>query len=184
MNHPRYSFAMCTVAEDDGKQYLYVSGGQDSANQIQNSVERYDPQTNIWTEIPSMSAPRVCHGLAAVRDSADGKLYLYAVGGYNDIDGRLKSVDRYDFETKVWSNVTDMTVARNCPAVGVVTKADGTDTLYVFGGMLESSTRSTSVEMLHTDGQLYQMNPEWSIVDRMEMTTPRGDFGVAIVTVE
>ena len=38
--------------------------------------------------------------------------YLYAVGGWNDDDDRLSSVERYDEEKDEWEAVADMSTAR------------------------------------------------------------------------
>jgi N-acetylneuraminic acid mutarotase len=78
------------AAELDGK--IYVTGGAADINR-NNPVATahvYDPQTNAWTPIASMSKPRYSHQLLAV----GGR--LYAIGG---------GVERYDPATDQWQVV-------------------------------------------------------------------------------
>ena len=67
----------------------------------------------------------------------DGK--LYAVGGYNDDDQFLSSVERYDPALDAWEEVAPMAVERSTPAMGVL---DGK--LYAVGGY--GGGRLSSVE--------------------------------------
>ena len=53
-----------------------------------------------------MATPHETHAMAVL----DGK--LYAVGGYNDDEGRLSSVERYDPATNAWEAVAPMATAR------------------------------------------------------------------------
>ncbi len=39
----------------------------------QRSAERYDPETDQWTQIANMVVPRAFHGMAA----AGGKIYVF-----------------------------------------------------------------------------------------------------------
>ena len=48
----------------------------------------------------------------------DGK--LYAMGGYNDDDGILSSVERYDPALDAWEAVAPMGTARNSPLAALV----------------------------------------------------------------
>ncbi len=70
-----------------------------------------------------MMAARSAVGVAVL----DGK--LYAVGGYNDDDGFLSSVERYDPALDAWEAVAPMAEARYKLAVAVL---DGK--LYAVGG--------------------------------------------------
>ena len=71
----------------------------------------------------------------------DGK--LYAVGGGNDDDGTLSSVERYDPATNAWEAVAPTASARQAAAVAVL---DGK--LYAVGGRgpLGLTGRLSSVE--------------------------------------
>ena len=70
-----------------------------------------------------MATARQAHSMAVL----DGK--LYAVGGFNDDDQFLCSVERYDPALNAWEAVAPMAVAREAPAVAVL---DGK--LYAVGG--------------------------------------------------
>ena len=69
----------------------------------------------------------------------DGK--LYAVGGFNDDDGWLSSVERYDPALDAWEAAAPMAEAREAHAVAAL---DGK--LYVAGGMGPGFNRLSSVE--------------------------------------
>lgn len=61
-------------------------GGLDDVN-CYRTVERYDPQSDEWTEVCSLRSPRGGVGVAPL-----GK-YLYAAGG-NDGSASLQTVER------------------------------------------------------------------------------------------
>ena len=67
--------------------FVYPGGFDD--NSPLESVERYDPVTNKWTFVSSMSCPRGGVGVAAL----GGR--IYAVGGH-DGSNYLNSVECYD----------------------------------------------------------------------------------------
>ena len=62
------------------------TGGLDDVN-CYRTVERYDPQSDEWTEVCSLRSPRGGVGVAPL-----GK-YLYAAGG-NDGSASLQTVER------------------------------------------------------------------------------------------
>lgn len=59
---------------------------------------RYDPKTDMWTAVASMSISRDAVGVCLLGDK------LYAVGGY---DGQtyLNIVEAYDPQTNEWTQV-------------------------------------------------------------------------------
>lgn len=68
--------------------FLYlIVGGWCSGDAI-SSVERYDPQTNEWRMVASMSKRRCGVGVSVLDD------LLYAVGGH-DGSSYLNSVERF-----------------------------------------------------------------------------------------
>ena len=74
MNVPR-----CGAGSVNLTNRIYTVGGFvvltfDSSKE-RRDVEVYDPQTNTWTELPSMFRPRRSHAVAAL----NGKIYV--VGG-------------------------------------------------------------------------------------------------------
>ncbi|KAL6032112.1 hypothetical protein STEG23_011067, partial [Scotinomys teguina] len=80
---------------------LYAIGGHDAptsnlTSRLSDCVERYDPKTDMWTAVASMSISRDAVGVCLLGDK------LYAVGGY---DGQtyLNIVEAYDPQTNEWT---------------------------------------------------------------------------------
>jgi hypothetical protein len=76
---PTARFDLAAVAGSDGR--IYAIGGSvgSTPDSILRTVDAYDPATNSWSAVPSLSAPRT--GLAAAV-GADGR--IYAIGGAID----------------------------------------------------------------------------------------------------
>lgn len=55
-------------------------------------VESYNPVTHEWSKLASLSNARAYIGAAVL----DG--HIYAVGGRNDHDGTLATVEKYNIE--------------------------------------------------------------------------------------
>lgn len=91
---------------------LYAAGGYDGSVFL-NSVESYDPMTNVWTNVCSMQVRRSRVAMVATY----GK--LYAIGGYDGISN-LTSVEMYDNETDSWKMVVPMCAHEGGVGVGVV----------------------------------------------------------------
>lgn len=72
---------------------IYMVGGTDteSGSEISSS-DSFNPVTREWTELADMNIIRSDMALV----SLDG--YLYAIGGFNDYDKELNSVERYSPE--------------------------------------------------------------------------------------
>ncbi|XP_037938704.1 kelch-like protein 5 isoform X2 [Teleopsis dalmanni] len=90
--------------------YLYALGGHDCPASNPSvcrteTVERYDPATDTWTLICSLSIGRDAIGCTLLGDR------LMAVGGY---DGHqyLKTVEEYDDETNEWTQAAPLTYSR------------------------------------------------------------------------
>ena len=103
--------------------FLYVIGGVDEHSNWLGTVKRYNPDTNMWQEVPSLSYPR--SSICAV---ADGR-HLYAIGG-NSNSGFMDTVERYDPKEKAWHTVTSTLEKRVGAGGAAVSKK-----LYVFGGL-------------------------------------------------
>ena len=88
---------------------IYVTGGENNVRNSENSVCMYDPQTNTWTQLASMSFARRCHASAAV----DGKLYVF---GGMDAEEELDSVEFYDPTSDRWTLVSSLPSACHSPA--------------------------------------------------------------------
>nr|WEX30361.1 Kelch-like protein 4-A-3 [Carassius gibelio] len=83
--------------------FLYAVGGHDApasnhCSRLSDCVERYDPKTDTWTTVSSLSVPRDAVGVCLLGDR------LYAVGGY---DGQtyLNSVESYDAPNNEWTEL-------------------------------------------------------------------------------
>lgn len=77
----------------------WAVGGWCSGDAI-SSVERYDPQTNEWRMVASMSKRRCGVGVSVLDD------LLYAVGGH-DGSSYLNSVERWAAHSYSWLTITD-----------------------------------------------------------------------------
>ncbi|XP_078033559.1 kelch-like protein 5 isoform X2 [Augochlora pura] len=97
---------------------LYALGGHDApatnpkASRF-DCVERYDPKSNTWTRVASMSSPRDAIGVCVLGDR------LMAVGGY---DGQkyLTLVEAYDPYRNEWDPVAPLKAGRAGPPCVVV----------------------------------------------------------------
>jgi|GEM_PF-1504607 len=102
----------------DGK--IYAIGG------FNNSVEAYDPTTNTWTTLASMSTTRMNFQTEVV----DGK--IYAIGGQNNWStgkNSLSSVEVFDPDTNTWTTLASMSTTRHWFQTEVI---DGK--IYAIGG--------------------------------------------------
>ena len=54
-----------------------------------DKVESYNPVTKEWCSLAKMKVPRAYHGVIAL----DG--FLYAVGGFNEFTGSLRTVEKF-----------------------------------------------------------------------------------------
>lgn len=102
---------------------LFVVGGRDHHGHILNSGEKYDPETNQWTQIPPMSHARVGFGLVAIDDK------IYAIGGSNDMSDPMTCLEEFCIYTNKWRTLPEMSLKRAWSAYAVVNKK-----IYVIGG--------------------------------------------------
>ncbi|XP_061763129.1 kelch-like protein 5 isoform X1 [Nerophis ophidion] len=84
--------------------FLYAIGGHDApasslTSRLSDCVERYDPQTDVWTAVASMSVSRDAVGVCLLGDR------LYAVGGYDGLV-YLSTVESYDPQTNEWTQLS------------------------------------------------------------------------------
>jgi len=157
------------------KRYLYGVGGSNSDNTSFDTMMRYDPSNDAWTTaVASMHTARKRLGVGAVTHSNDRKQYLYAVGGYNNTDSQLQSVERYDPSNDTWTEVSPMGTKREGLAVGVLAGSDGKQYLYAAGG------KDGSGNLLDTVERYDPSNDEWEEVASMQ--TNRKDFAAGVVT--
>uniref|UniRef100_A0A3Q3H161 Kelch-like protein 20 n=1 Tax=Kryptolebias marmoratus TaxID=37003 RepID=A0A3Q3H161_KRYMA len=137
---------------------LFAVGGWCSGDAI-SSVERYDPQTNEWRMVASMSKRRCGVGVSVLDD------LLYAVGGH-DGSSYLNSVERYDPKTNQWSS--DVAPTSTCrTSVGVA----------VLGGYLYAVGGQDGVSCLNIKYHLHflvTLKPGHSSENRWHTVSPMG----------
>ena len=97
-----HTATLITVA---GKEKVLVAGGRNSDGNL-NSAEIFDPATNKWTSVASMSTTRAYHTATLLQN---GKV-LVAGGHYNSTD--LKTAEIYDPSTETWSSTGSMLSVR------------------------------------------------------------------------
>eukprot|EP00747_Dinoflagellata_sp_TGD_P124356 gnl/TRDRNA2_/TRDRNA2_173963_c0_seq8.p1 gnl/TRDRNA2_/TRDRNA2_173963_c0~~gnl/TRDRNA2_/TRDRNA2_173963_c0_seq8.p1 ORF type:complete len:411 (+),score=44.03 gnl/TRDRNA2_/TRDRNA2_173963_c0_seq8:52-1284(+) len=101
----RDSFIAATV---QGK--AYVAGGSIAQTQgvvVADSVECFDPSSNLWTAVQPMLTPR--HGAAAAVIA--GKLYI--LGGVDVNQEFLGTMERFDPESGEWTSLPSMMSRRH-----------------------------------------------------------------------
>ena len=84
---------------------ILTAGGM-CKNHPLSVVEQYDLQTNSWTVLCQMDTG--CFGLASC--FSHGR--MYAIGGYNDTEGYLNSVQCFNVKQNKWTSVAPMIEAR------------------------------------------------------------------------
>lgn len=112
---------------------LYVVGGieftvEDGRRRC-NTVHKYDPVTNTWTQLASLSSRR--SSVCCVNDEH----YVYAIGGLGD-DGFLNALERYNPHLDTWSSLEPMSEKRGC-ASGIYLNGK----IYIFGGTVDAFSR-------------------------------------------
>lgn len=109
---------------------IYVVGGCSSSTpaQFYNAVatlEVYDPATDTWERLTSMSIPRIGPAVA----SLNGKIYVF--GGFNrDTWSANDSVEVYDIATNIWTTGASIPTPRSWMKAVVLDNK-----IYVIGGV-------------------------------------------------
>jgi YVTN family beta-propeller protein len=100
MPTPRSELAAATAVGADGRSKIYALGGRNAEGSVLSTVEAYDPDTDTWTTVASMSTPRT---RLAAATGLDGR--IYAIGGRNLFFDDLGTVEAYDPLTDTWTTV-------------------------------------------------------------------------------
>ena len=103
---------------------IYLAGGWESAAGNLATVTVYDPDLDVWTDLPSMNMIRKWPSLFVVGD----RLYV-AVGVQNGESLRLSSVEVYDPDAKKWVMAGLLPEAKYCAGNAVVNGK-----VYLFAG--------------------------------------------------
>ena len=109
---------------------------EQTENKFLSTVQRYNPDTNLWQVVSSLSSPRLSVCAVATRS------YLYAIGG-KSVFGSVNIVERFDPKEKAWCLVAP-TLEKRVSVCGVA--VDGK--IFVFGGLRsEDYSHSSFCEM-------------------------------------
>ena len=130
------------AAASDGT-YLYVVGGEKlSSSFALAAVQRFDPASGHWTQLPSMPAAATNVGAAVVGGQ------LITIGG-ETFSGVLNTVRALNLTTDKWSSLPPLPRARHGMGVAVINS-----TIYVIGGAGQTghndSTKNVQVLTLHS----------------------------------
>jgi non-specific serine/threonine protein kinase len=141
------------AAASDGK-YLYAVGGDklSTADDVA-AVQRFNPATGTWSQLPPMSAAASGVGAAVV----DGQ--LITLGGEN-LGTVFNTVRELDLATRAWSSLPPLPEARHGMGVAVI----GT-TLYAVGGAagLGHTQSSRTVQTLILPSPSVQLTGSWQV---------------------
>ena len=85
--------------------YIYIAGGVNESFDIERSVEKYDPQIDVWSCVAPMNSARKFFALT----SFAGR--LWAIGGLND-ELAMAAVESYDPVTDTWREEAPLTEPR------------------------------------------------------------------------
>jgi Kelch motif/Galactose oxidase, central domain len=115
---------------------VYVAGGYGSRNDVNTSRAffRYDPESDRWSRLPDMPAPRAAGAVGVLGDRL-----IWAGGAENSV--AQPDAFAYDFRTRRWSRLASMHTRRE--HVGEAT-LDGK--LYVLGGRAPQSLAVDTAE--------------------------------------
>jgi Kelch motif len=160
VNHP----AVATGTGECAGQ-LYVFGGYTGSgglNSETDALQRFDPRTGTWTQLPGSGAPRAAATLASVGCS------LYAIGGAS-AGAALALVQVYDIRRGTWRPAPSMKVGREHIASVAIGK-----NILVFGGRPGNVNGNLDVvEQLNTRTGVWRF--------RRPIPTARSGFGAAVV---
>ena len=84
---------------------LPIIRGKGLSGHILSVVERFDPSTGWWQNVPSMHSPRSAFSAGAV----GGK--IFAAGGFNGVEG-IDMVECFDQDVGVWETQPQMSTSR------------------------------------------------------------------------
>ena len=129
-----------------------VPGGYERGECL-DSVESYNPQSNTWSNLPSMTTARGRFDIAQIGNR------LYACGGSNG-QRDLRSAEVYDPAENAWKRLNNMTYERSSPAVTSLGNR-----IFVIGGFSGSIPIKTC-EVFDTDTN------QWSSIADLPSGSP------------
>jgi N-acetylneuraminic acid mutarotase len=106
---------------------VYVICGRSEQHAVTNTILRYDPALNSWTDIPTPLTPRVHATATSLNDCIYTGLGFASKGIYTD-DSYLRDFYRYEPATNTWTKLADYPSDKTVAAVSF---SDGT---YIYVG--------------------------------------------------
>jgi hypothetical protein len=139
---------------------IYLAGGWESATGNLATVTVYDPDLDVWSDLPSMNMIRKWPSLFVVGD----RLYVACGAGSQNGDSlRLSSIEVYDPDANEWIMAGDLPEAKFCAGSAVVNGK-----VYLFAGMNETVMNN----------KMFAGEPNRIILDREKPTVlPRSASG-------
>ncbi|XP_065570128.1 kelch-like protein diablo [Artemia franciscana] len=133
--------------------YLYVIGGslaEDGDGNGTELVQRFDSKTQMWSEIPPISAQRAGPSACVVK----GKIYV--IGGWQGTATNTNKVECFDIARGVWEDKAPMIERRYRPGVSMTNGY-----IYVLGGEEGWDKYHDTIERYNPDVD------KWEMVDIM-----------------
>ncbi|VDI67343.1 kelch-like protein 1/4/5 [Mytilus galloprovincialis] len=170
MNTARMYHSLCSLCG-----MVYAIGGQDGDNSVLNTVECYNPMTDNWFFVKSMSTAR----LGAAVGNLGGQMFV--TGGYGENISRksgmpvLDTVESFDPRKNIWTLHNNLRFPR---CHGNIVTINGV--MYLCGGATRSYTSMDSVISSVSSIDVYNKEHDvWEFCS--DMVVSRHDAAVAAV---
>eukprot|EP01064_Diplonema_japonicum_P000920 TRINITY_DN10608_c0_g1_i1.p1 TRINITY_DN10608_c0_g1~~TRINITY_DN10608_c0_g1_i1.p1 ORF type:complete len:473 (+),score=114.02 TRINITY_DN10608_c0_g1_i1:156-1574(+) len=152
-------FEACELGSISLGQHIYIIGGTQGRHspgeKVLPIVQRFDPDSNEWTVLPSMSTKRMCPAAVAY----EGKLWV--IGGSDGV-GALNTAEYYDPEEEKWHNGASMSTFRSNATATVIQGK-----IYVTGGFYANEGGPlSSVERYEPDKGWITM--DWNMPEKRD----------------
>ena len=161
-NLPRSRYRHTSTAVNNK---IWIVGGRDLNDNLLDTVDVYDIDTNSWTSLPLPLSYQVSDQAAFARDG-----FIYVSGGYDQVYNEKSAVYRIDTgmstSTLVIEDVAPMIVAR-----GDISVAQDSQYAYVAGGF-----QSPFCEALATVERYDFESGVWELLS--DLVDSRADFGM------
>jgi len=157
LNGSRYEHILVVAHEK-----LFAIGGKtDCGNCLSSSVEQLCCVDGKSKEVKSMNAQRCFFAAVSCNN------FIYAIGGWNNNEGTLDSVEKYDVNKNKWSLVNSMIVDRKEHAACV-----SGGKIFSVGGASDKGNKPKAIEIYDS------ATDEWTVVGETEKVS-----GHAVITI-
>ena len=153
--------------QNDKMSKIHFVGGWSVLGMELKVCESFNPVSEKWTRLADLHQRRAFLGLASLSGN------LYAVGGSNDTDSALNSVERFVVKLGAWIVITPLDSPRAGLSVAV-----NQECLYVIGGRTASGEFTPPVTMTAIDVYDTKTN-KWEHVT--DLSFSRCEFGIGII---